>query len=98
MHVCFTLWLSPSFCRFSATSGTAKLNKDFLFHSDGDILFKPGEVYHSINVPILSDDFTEDDENFTVSIQAVDGGVTTVTQQGTVTITIASNSKFLGCT
>lgn len=57
------------------------------------MVFKPGEVYLSINVPIMSDDFTEDDENFTVSMTSEDGGVTTVTQ-GTVTITIASNSEF----
>ncbi|KAL9962643.1 hypothetical protein ACROYT_G031763 [Oculina patagonica] len=85
-----------SIVRFSATSGTAGINKDFSFQTTGDFLFKPGEVYHSINVPILSDDFTEDDENFTVSIKSVDGGVTTVTQEGTVTITIASNTGPAG--
>ncbi|XP_078383595.1 uncharacterized protein LOC144666110 isoform X2 [Oculina patagonica] len=85
-----------SIVRFSATSGTAKINKDFSFQSTGDFVFKPGEVYRSINVSILSDDFTEDDENFTVSIKSVDGGVTTVTQEGTVTITIASNTGPAG--
>jgi len=57
------------------------------------LVFKPGEVYLSIDVPILSDDFTEDDENFTISMASKDDGVTTVTQ-GTVTITIANNSEF----
>lgn len=57
------------------------------------MVFKPGEVYLSINVPILSDDFTENDEDFTISMASADDGVTTVTQ-GTVTITITSNSEF----
>ena len=80
------------FCRFSALEGTAKLNKDFTFTST-DSVFEPGEVYLGINVPILSDDFTEDEENFTISMASADGGVTTVTQ-GAVTITIPSNSEF----
>ena len=81
------------FCSFSASDGTAKLNKDFTFTSNDDMVFEPGEVYLSINVPILSDDFTEDDENFTISMVSKDDGVTIVTQ-GTVTITIANNSEF----
>jgi len=78
-----------SIVRFSALEGTAKLNKDFTFTST-DSVFEPGKVYRSIKVPILSDDFTEDDENLTISMASADGGVTTVTQ-GAVTITILSN-------
>jgi len=80
---------------FSASDGNAKLNKDFTFASSDDLVFKPGEVYLSIDVPILSDDFTEDDENFTISMASKDDGVTTVTQ-GTVTITIANNTGPAG--
>jgi len=87
------LWCDFLFCSFSASDGNAKLNKDFTFASSDDLVFKPGEVYLSIDVPILSDDFTEDDENFTISMASKDDGVTTVTQ-GTVTITIANNSEF----
>lgn len=90
--------LTASLCchcnRFSATSDSAVIDKDFSFQSK-EVTFKPGEIYHSINIPILKDDWTEDDEKFTISMTSVDGVISIVTP-GSVTITISSNGKIWG--
>ncbi|KAJ7382843.1 Sodium/calcium exchanger 3 [Desmophyllum pertusum] len=82
-----------SIVRFTATSGTAKINEDFIF-APNEFVFKPGVKSHTLNVQILSDDYTEDDEEFTISVTSLDG-VTKVTQ-GSVTITIGRNTGAAG--
>lgn len=79
--------------RFSAASDSAVINKDFSFQNI-EFTFKPGVIYYSVKVSILEDDWTEDDENFTISVTSLDG-VTSIIAPGSVTITIASNSEFL---
>ena len=90
--------LTASLCchcnRFGATSDSAVIDKDFSFQPK-EVTFKPGEIYHSINIPILKDDWTEDDEKFTISMTSVDGVISIVTP-GSVTITISSNGKIWG--
>lgn len=75
--------------RFSATSDSAVIDKDFSFQSK-EFIFKPGEIHYSIKVSILKDDWTEDNEIFTISMTSLDG-VTSIVTNGSVTVTISSN-------
>ena len=53
----------------------------------GTLVFAPGETSHTIQVPIMKDDFDEDDETFMLTLSNV---VNAVCPEGNATMTIAN--------
>ena len=71
---------------YKTIDGTATAGDDYTATS-GTLTFNPGETLKYISVPILDDDIDEDDEQFTVKIEAYRDGATSSNSTATGTIT-----------
>lgn len=74
------------FYSLSTIPGTAVINGDFTAHS-AQIRFAPGDAEAKlVRIPLVNDNRTEGDEQFSVSLSTTDSDVNIVNNPATVTI------------